>query len=127
MAVTYDDELATDRDRVRFNLHDTVSGSGPQPDSGNFTDNEIAGIISLEGSWQKAVASGFEVLAAAWRRYTDTQVGPRREMYHLIANGYAKDAERWRDRYGDTGGGTFSSAWVTRVDAYSDDISAGET
>ena len=46
MAFNYDDELLTDRDRVRFHLQDTVSGQGQKPENGNFTDAEIDALVT---------------------------------------------------------------------------------
>lgn len=126
MAFTYDDSLSTDRAKVRFYLQDTVSGSGPKPSSGNFTDNEVDGLVTAEGKWQRAVAAGLETLAASWRRYADITVGPRKESLSQIAEGYASDAEEWRDRHGYSGTGTTGAVWLTRVDGYSDDLSAGD-
>jgi len=120
--VTYDDALSTNRDKIRFYLGDTVSGSGPKPASGNFTDDEIAGLVTAEGSWQKAVAGGFEILAGLWSQYVDTAVGPRRQSLSQTAAGYEKMAKTWRRRSGSQG--RAGSRAVTRVDGYSDDIAA---
>lgn len=54
MAFSYSEALATDRDRVRFAFSDTVA-------PGKLSDAEIAGLITLHGTWQGATA-------AAWRR-----------------------------------------------------------
>jgi hypothetical protein len=126
MAFTYTDTLATNRDKIRFYLQDTVENSGPKPSDGNFSDAEIAGLVTAEGSWQKAVAAGYEVLAAAWAGYADWQAGPRRESASQIADRWAALAEEWRDRHGAsaTGAGT---RHPTRVDGYSDDVSSEET
>jgi len=51
MAFTYAGDLGTDRDKVRFYINDRVSGSGPRPSDGNFTDDEISGLITAEGNW----------------------------------------------------------------------------
>lgn len=125
MTVTYVGDLSTDLDKARFYLNDTVEGSGPKPSDGNFSDAELNGLIAAEGSWQKAVAAGFETLAAAWRPLTDIRVGSRAESLSKIADGFAKDAEKWRAQYGGTASSVTSSAW-TRVDGYSDDVAADE-
>ena len=64
--LTYKGDLSTDLDRVRFYLGDTddVTFVGPKPDGSFFGDDELNGLITLEGSWQRAVAAGFETLAA---------------------------------------------------------------
>ena len=78
VTVTYLGDLTTDLDKVRFYVRDTESGSGPRPDtdSSNFSDDELNGLITLEGSWSRAVAGIYEALAAEWGQYVDTQVGP---------------------------------------------------
>jgi hypothetical protein len=124
MAFSYDDRLTTDRDRVRFYIQDTVSDSGPKPGGDNFSDDEIDGLVTLEGSWQKAAAGALEVLAALWGQYVDTQVGPRREQLSQTAARYAQMAQQWRSRHGSTA--VAGVRHMTRVDGYSDDIDASE-
>ena len=125
MAFTYLGTLATNRDKVRFHIGDTVENSGPKPASGNFTDAEVDGLITAEGSYQKAVAGGFETLAGLWSQYVDTQIGPRRQAYSQTAMGYEKAAKTWRGRSGSQA--RAGSRAVTRVDGYSDDVAADET
>lgn len=122
---TYDAALATDRDRMRFYLQDTVYRSGPKPADVNFTDGELAGLLTIEGSWQRAVAAGFETLAAAWRKYPSfTADGLSLSRSH-IADGFAEQAKVWRAAWGTTAasrsGGAGSRA-VTRVDGYSSTV-----
>ena len=110
---------------MRFYLRDTTQGSGPLPSDGNFSDEELNGLITAEGSWQRAVAAGFETLASAWRRYPSFQADGLRLDRTAIADGYAAQAKVWRTRHGSTG--RAGSASVTRVDGYSDDVSNTET
>lgn len=126
MAVTYDDALSTDLDKVRYYLQDTVEDSGPKPADANFTDNELNGLLTVEGSWQRAVAAGFETLAAAWRRYPSFTADGLRLDRTKIADGYAAQAKEWRLQYGRATGGAGSYS-VTRVDGYSDDVTNVET
>ena len=121
MAVSYDSELTTDRDRVRFYLQDTADGDGPKPADANFSDAELDGLITLEGSWQKAVAAGFETLAAAWRKYPDYKADDVSISSSDIADGYAEDAKEWRSRYMAAPTSLAGSRPVTRQDGYSDD------
>lgn len=121
MAFTYDPDLTADRDKVRYYLRDITVSSGPLPDDANFSDQELDGLLTLEGSWQRAVAGGFEALASAWRRYPSFQADGLRLDRTAISNGYAKDAKQWRDRFG-VGGTRFGARAVTRVDGYSDDV-----
>ena len=119
MTVTYLGTLANNLDRVRFYLGDRVEDSGPLPADANFSDAELTGLITAEGSWQKAVAAGFETLAARWRRYPDFKADGLSLNRSDIADGFLKQAQFWRTTYGrGTGAGSRS---VTRVDAYSDD------
>ena len=122
MAFTYDGDLSTNLDKTRFYISDTVENSGPKPGSGNFTDAELGGLITAEGSYQKAVAAAFETLAGVWSQYVDISVGPRRQAYGQTAAGYEKLAKTWRRRSGSASGA--GSRAVTRVDGYSDDIAA---
>lgn len=127
MSFTYTDTLATDRDKVRFYLQDTASGSGPKPTDGNFTDEELAGLISAEGTWQRAVAAGYEVLAAAWQRYPSFTADGLSVSRSDIAKGYASKAAEWRKQYGAaTSTSRAGSRAVTRVDGYSSDVDSHE-
>ena len=126
MTVTYIGDLSTDRDKVRFYLQDTVEGSGPKPSEGNFTDAEVDGLISLEGSWQRAVAAGLEALAVAWARYADLTVGPRNEKLSQVAKRYQEQADVWRERYGSATMRRVYVAGQVRVDGYSDDVASDD-
>ena len=119
MAITYTGDLGTSLDKVRFYLGDKTDGAGPLPADANFSDAELGGLITAEGSWQKAVAAGFETLAARWRRYPDFKADGLSLSRSDIADGYLKQAQFWRTTYG-RGTGAGSRA-ATRVDAYSDD------
>ena len=119
MTVTYVGNLSNNRDKVRFYLGDKEDGAGPLPEDANFSDAEIDGLISSEGSWQRAVAAGFETLAARWRRHPTFKADGLTLNRTDIANGFLAQAKEWRRSYG-RGGGAGSRA-VTRVDAYSDD------
>ena len=125
MAITYTGELTTDLDRVRFYLGDTVNGTGIKPDGSNFTDAELNGLVTLEGSWQRAVAGACEALVMLYAPEVDIAVGPRRESLSQAAARYEKQAESWRKRYGRSTGSVVTGA-LTRVDGYSDDIAANE-
>jgi len=125
MAFTYVGTLATDRDKVRFYIQDTVESAGPKPDGKNFSDAEIDGLVTNEETWGRAVAAAFESLTAIWRTlYTFSADGG---TYHRsnVADGYAAFAAQWRKKYGYSGS-TVSTSALTRVDAYSDDIASNE-
>ncbi len=119
---SYRATLGTDRDKVRYYLQDVVLGAGPRPADGNFTDSEINGLITAEGSWQRAVAGGFETLAAAWRRYPSFKADGLSLNRSDIAKGYAEDAKGWRKRFGTAI--PVGVAGIIRVDGYSDDVAS---
>lgn len=128
MNFTYIDLLLTDRDIIRFKVQDTVQSSGPKPDGGNFSDEEIAGMLTIEGTVNRTVAALFEALAAIWGHYVDTRIGPRDEKLSQIAERYAKQAKEWRDEYGyGDNATTLATGYVTRQDGYSDNINASES
>ena len=121
MAFSYNDKLSADRDKVRLYIADTVNGAGPKPNDVNFADAELDGLIAAEGIWQRAVAAAYEALAAAWRRYPSFATEGLRLDRTAIANGYATQAQEWRQRYGSAVAGTsrVGSRDVTRRDGYS--------
>jgi hypothetical protein len=118
--LSYDDELSTDRDKVRFYVNDKAIDAGPLPGDGNFSDNELDGLIDAQGSWERAVAACFDALETAWANYADKSVGPRSESMSQIAERWAKKREKWVQEHGlaDTGGSLF----LKRIDQYSDDV-----
>lgn len=125
MTFTYAGDLSTDLDKVRFYIQDTSSGAGPKPDGTNFTDEELGGLITLEGSVGRAVAGAFEALAALWSaRYNVTTEGQRFDRAS-VAKQHAETAAMWRKKYG-SGGSRVGSTATTRVDAYSTDIASDE-
>lgn len=128
MAVTYVDTLLTDRDVIRAQINDTVEGSGPKPGTGtatNFSDNEIAGVLTIEGNANRAIARFYEILAGAWARRGLSEIGPRKEDLQKVSDAYAKLAKQWRQDYGSATRGV-STAFATRVDGYSDDIAGDD-
>ena len=126
MALTYVGDLSTDLDKVRFHIGDTAASAGPLPSAGNFTDAELNGLISLAGSVNKAVSAAMAAISTRWSSYANITVGPRKEEYAAIADAWAKRQDAWDKKYGIRLASTASSGWVTRVDGYSDDITAGE-
>lgn len=96
MTFSYSTDLLTDKDRVRFYIGDTTSGSGPKPSGGNYSDEEIASLFEVEGSWQQVVAALFENLSTLYAGYVDTKVGSRDEKLSQLADNYAKQATQWR-------------------------------
>jgi hypothetical protein len=128
MSFTYDRNLTDSTDKVRFYIQDTSLNSGPKPDSTNFSDEEIDGVVTAEGTWQRAVAAMYEILAASWSAEVDISVGPRHESLSQAAGRYQDMATQWRTRYGIASSGTsrVGSRSVTRVDGYSSDVASDE-
>jgi hypothetical protein len=127
MTFTYIGTLATDLDFIRFKIGDTAaSPSGIKPAGANFTDEEISGLLAIEGTKERTVAAIYETLSIVWANYVDTRIGPRDEKLSQIAVRYATWAKEWRDDYG-IGTAALSTGFATRVDGYSDDITSGET
>lgn len=124
MSFTYIGDLSTNRDKVRFYIHDTTENAGPLPGGANYTDAEIDALITQASTWQRAVAVAFDALAGAWAAYSDITVGPRREALSQVAERYARLAADWRRRYG--GDAAMYTAGLIRVDGYSDDVSSDE-
>jgi len=123
MTFTYQGTLEAAIDRVRFALDDTVQDAGPLPGSANFSDEEIAGLVSLEGSWTLAVAAGFERLAAAWARHVSFTADETQVAQSDIAKRYEAQATTWRAR-GAVASRTAGTRAVTRQDGYSTDQAA---
>lgn len=125
MTFTYTGTLASDLDKVRFYIADRSLNNGPRPGANNYTDEELSGLISVEGTWQRAIAAAFETLAAEWSDEVNIAVGPRREDLSQVAQYYLKQATIWRNRHGVSTGGAGSRS-PTKVDGYSQDIASDE-
>lgn len=117
MAFTYNGTLTTNLDRCRFYLQDVVSAAGPKPSDGNFTDAELEALVTLEGNWQRAVAAGFEALAAAWQKHVTYSADGLQIDRSDIAKGYAEKAADWRKQFGRAGARPIAT--LARTDAYS--------
>jgi hypothetical protein len=127
MSFTYAGSLATDKEKVRFYIGDTTLASGPKPASGNFTDEELTALITLEGSWQRAVAACFEALASAWAIHPNFTADGVSVSQSATAAHYQAQADKWRR---EAGSGTVSTSGVvavTRIDGYSYDVTNEET
>ena len=123
---TYIGDLSTDLDKVRFYLQDTTENYGPKPADANFTDGEISGLLTAEGSVGRAVAAGFETLATAWTLHPTFSADGASVSNSEIAKGFREQAQSWRSKFGFASSGVGSRA-LTRVDGYSDDIDSHET
>jgi len=115
MAFTYVGDLSTDLDKVRFYIVDSVEDSGPLPADANFADATLNGLITAEGTWQRATAAAFETLAAAWTRHVTFTADGLSLSRSDIADGYTEKAALWRKRWGSASGHV---ATLDREDAY---------
>jgi len=125
MTFTYNGNLATDLDVIRFRVRDTSENDGVRPNGGNFSDEEISGLLTIEGNPNRTVAALYEALATEWSNYVDTKIGPRDEKLSQVATRYQQLATQYRSDYG-YGATTLTTGFVTRVDGYSDNIDSGE-
>lgn len=121
MSFSYLGTLATDRDRIRFHIQDTAYGAGPKPADGSFTDEELDGLVTLEGTWQRAVAAAFEILATAWAKHVDFEADAISVRQQQTAEHYRTIAKEWRGRFG-YGSNSVGYRSVTRIDGYSSDL-----
>jgi len=125
MALTYTDGGGTDLDRVRDAIVDTVENSGPRPADANYTDATIGDWISQEGTWQRAVAAGFERLAAEWTRYPSFRETQGLSLNRTdIAKGFRDSAGEWRARFG-AAIPVYVAGQITK-DGYSDDVTSDD-
>ncbi|GIK36563.1 MAG: hypothetical protein BroJett011_03960 [Chloroflexota bacterium] len=123
MAFTYDETLATDRDKVRFRTGDTQQTAGPRPDKRNFSDAEIAAVLDDEDDRVNgAIASIFETLASEWTAWALVdKEGEAQIDAKEVAKGYREQAKIWRAKPGGSSeaGRSGSIVKMTRKDAYS--------
>lgn len=96
MAFSYSTALTANRDKVRFFIGDTVSGTGVKPSNANFTDEELDGLLTLGGSWQAATALACRALASAWMNQANSlTIGPYKTTYSDRAKMYTEKAEQF--------------------------------
>jgi len=122
MAFSYSGDLSTALERVRFYIGDTDYEAGPRPASANFSDEEIAGLIAAEVSWQRAVAGAFESLAAQWSLHVSFDADGMLSSQSDVAKAYQAQADKWRSDFGRAAKQSGGTASALRVDGYSNDI-----
>jgi len=125
MSFTYSDDLLLERDRIRFAVGDTTEEAGPKPEDANYTDEELAGLLAIEGTWQRTAAAVFENLAGLWSRHVTFSAAGMSANQSDIAAQYRLSATEWRQQWG--GSSTFGSVAPIRADGYSDDIDSTTT
>lgn len=115
MAFTYTGTLATDLERVRFDVGDTRS-SAPL-----FTDAEIESVLADRAGEVKATAADLcDQLATRFARDYDIGADGQSLKRSQKSIAYEKRAERLRAR---SGSGGLDTVQVTRVDGASDNVS----
>jgi len=122
MSFSYDPDLDTDLDRVRFNIADTEKGSGPKPNNGNFQNEEIAALITEAGKWQLAVAACLETLASGWSSHSSFTAHNGSFSGSDTSARFWAMAQKWRDQYGDVVDApvpSIISSTIARSDGYS--------
>ena len=121
MAFTY--VLGTDVGTMRFELGDTVPGSGVRADGSNFSDEELQYLIDREKNLDLAIASACETLSRDWSKIASITLGPKQETLGKVAQEWSTRANEIRLRVG----GTFASFSFTphRIDGYTDKTSEG--
>lgn len=122
MSFTYEDSLSADRDKIRFYIGDTTYESGPKPAGENFTDEELAGLVTLEGNWQRAIAACFEALASNWAQHPNFSADGVSVSQSDTAKHYREKAAEWRRTAGSGALMVGGVASVTRIDGYSYDV-----
>ena len=128
MAFTYAGTYDSDREKVRENIRDTVENSGPLPGDANFSDALLAGIITAEGSWQRAVAACFEMLASAWSRFPTYSTDGLKLDRSDIADAHTAAAKKWREDFG-RAAKSYSPAMVAgqkTIDGYSSTVTSDD-
>ena len=128
MGFTYLGTGVTDLDNIRMLIQDTSENSGIKPEGKNFSDEEIAARLSVEGTVNRTVANLYEILSVSWSTWVTTRVDDgRSESRSDVSKVFAKRAKEWRDIYGyGESTSTMVNSFVTRKDGYSDDIDSGE-
>jgi len=123
MAFTYSDALTTDLSKVRLRIGDTQLNAGPRPDKRNFSDAEIAFILTEEPTVNSSIAHCFEILANEWTSYSlSEREGEVQFDAKEVAENYHKQAVIWRKKPGGASTVERSSGLVTltRYDAWTE-------
>ena len=114
MAFTYD--TATELGKLRLAIGDTVSGSGPRPAAGNYTDAELnvflTPITAAGYTYGKAVPQVLRILAAEWARQANITIGEYSAQYGAVAQSYRDQAAEW-EKMTDTTGALVTGGGIT--------------
>ena len=123
MAITYDANITTERDRIRLQIGDTIDGDGPRkPDDKNFSDAELDALATSEGSWQRTVAACYEILAGEHAKHTTFSAHGGSYSRSDSSRTYRELAERWRKKYGNAGESAADGIDAAIIDFSGDDV-----
>lgn len=101
--------------KVRFEIGDTVEGSGILPSGANLSNEEILYYLDLYSDDVMQTAGALcSVLSRHWANAADITVGPRREQLSQISQQWSDRAEELNPRHASFAIG------VQRDDGYSD-------
>ena len=124
MAFTYLDSLSTNRDKVRLRIGDTKRDAGPRPDKSNFSDKEIAFVLTEESNQVNgAIAHFFEILSNEWSAYALSEKEHDLSMdAKEVADNFRKQALIWRQKPEGASETERSGGLITlqRTDPYTD-------
>ena len=98
---TYDPAQADDNSKIRFAIGDNVANYGALPSKQNIQDEELAALVTREGTWELATAAAFEMLAAAWAREVAVSFDNQSYGRQTPSQRYEKLAADWRARFGE--------------------------
>ena len=119
--MTFSYAINNDIGKVRLYTGDITEGSGVRADGTNFSDEELALLLSQEDDdWHRAVAAVCEILSLEWAKVADVTVGPRKESLSGVSKRYGALASAFRGQYGGGGEGTAFVVGLIREDGYSE-------
>lgn len=121
MTFNYSDTLTSDQDKIRFRIGDTQANAGPRPDRRNYSNEEIAFILTEETEVNASIAHCFEILSSEWTSFSLSETGAQASFNAKgVADEYSDLASEWRKKPGGASDAERSVSLVTleREDEY---------
>jgi hypothetical protein len=119
-SITSTDETILNLAKVRLELGDTESGVGVRPDGSNLSDEEITiWLAGEENDVMRTTARACEALGRMWTTVTNVTVGPRKEEFGKVSDGWKSQAKELRNLYGGSSSTAFAIE-TARTDGYSE-------